>query len=389
VDFKTIISKINQARTDIDNKVKSVFTRKKDLSKSEDDTQIEQKIPTKLSESTLSNEAETGEFDVSSMNENKADESDKNATEVSDQTELNDLSMHSLELEDEKVEEKSVVLKFLKGKFPVRIYIYTVIALIFGFLLNHEESELITEEQKVIKKSEKKKKRKRKKNIIENKKLSSKKEIKTKSQSKKENIEKNGENVVKKIKSQDDLIKKGIEKISENINDEEVSFEELMKEESTKENEKEKKNTGQVKDLPSVIVDKEKSVEENPIDLMDFLEKDDESLKKEDELKMKKDLSLSSDNEIIEKSEKSKISKIIFIDYNKTGRGLVYSCKFKHWACIDRTNYFNCKNNSKEEKLKRKKISCKVFDVYKTDRDCHMVQIIKINKNKKIENCLN
>jgi hypothetical protein len=72
----------------------------------------------------------------------------------------------------------------------------------------------------------------------------------------------------------------------------------------------------------------------------------------------------------------------IDINYRRKGRGLVYNCAGKHWACVDKTNYFRCK---KSANYRRK--GCQNFGVYASKRYCQLAQIKKINSNDLIDFC--
>jgi len=66
-------------------------------------------------------------------------------------------------------------------------------------------------------------------------------------------------------------------------------------------------------------------------------------------------------------------------EYNNPGRGLVYSCKGKHWACVDAANFSRCENNFKYYKLNKQKPDCFPENVYMTDKDCSFAQQRMIN----------
>ena len=60
--------------------------------------------------------------------------------------------------------------------------------------------------------------------------------------------------------------------------------------------------------------------------------------------------------------------------YDQEGRGLVYNCKDKHWACVDKASYLNCNKNMKWNKSHRKPAECSVLNVYVSEDDCALVQ---------------
>lgn len=94
-------------------------------------------------------------------------------------------------------------------------------------------------------------------------------------------------------------------------------------------------------------------------------------------------------NEIEEDSKKEKKFKEFQPppNYELFGRGLVYNCKGGHWACIDKKSYFECKNNEMWSNQNNKNKSCKIFDVYASNRDCELAQIYNVNLVKDTSFC--
>lgn len=74
-------------------------------------------------------------------------------------------------------------------------------------------------------------------------------------------------------------------------------------------------------------------------------------------------------------------------DYLKTGRGLVYNCKGKHWACLSRDQYTQCKNNRLWNEQNDKSSECHDVSVYATEKDCSTAQRIKIDSLAKTSFC--
>jgi hypothetical protein len=66
--------------------------------------------------------------------------------------------------------------------------------------------------------------------------------------------------------------------------------------------------------------------------------------------------------------------------YLDAGRGLVYNCKGKHWACVNKESYIACRNNEKWSQQNEKGPECSVADVYASDTDCRIVQVDNVNK---------
>jgi hypothetical protein len=61
-------------------------------------------------------------------------------------------------------------------------------------------------------------------------------------------------------------------------------------------------------------------------------------------------------------------------DFDKIGRGLVYSCSGKHWACVNAINYFRCENNFKYFKFNKMAPMCFPENVYASEEDCARAQ---------------
>ena len=57
------------------------------------------------------------------------------------------------------------------------------------------------------------------------------------------------------------------------------------------------------------------------------------------------------------------------VNYQATGRGLVYNCKGHHWACIDKINYTKCRKLSKVAGK-----DCVTQGVYETNEICFAAQ---------------
>jgi hypothetical protein len=60
--------------------------------------------------------------------------------------------------------------------------------------------------------------------------------------------------------------------------------------------------------------------------------------------------------------------------YDQLGRGLVYNCKEKHFACVDKLSYVSCNKNMKWNKSHDKPAECAVINVYNSEDDCSVVQ---------------
>lgn len=67
--------------------------------------------------------------------------------------------------------------------------------------------------------------------------------------------------------------------------------------------------------------------------------------------------------------------------YDQQGRGLVYNCKDKYWACIDKPAYVACNKNMQWNKTKGNALECVVQNVYGSDEDCAKIQKYNVSTN--------
>jgi hypothetical protein len=67
--------------------------------------------------------------------------------------------------------------------------------------------------------------------------------------------------------------------------------------------------------------------------------------------------------------------------YDQLGRGLVYNCKDKYWACIDKPAYVACNKNMQWNKTKGNAAECVVQNVYASDEDCAKIQKYNVSTN--------
>ncbi|MBI2521857.1 MAG: hypothetical protein HYV97_15685 [Bdellovibrio sp.] len=74
--------------------------------------------------------------------------------------------------------------------------------------------------------------------------------------------------------------------------------------------------------------------------------------------------------------------------YDELGRGLVYNCKGKHWACVNQDAYTACKNNMNWNTTNGKPQECVTANVYATDEDCKLIQLHNINTLAKTDFCI-
>ncbi len=91
-------------------------------------------------------------------------------------------------------------------------------------------------------------------------------------------------------------------------------------------------------------------------------------------------------NKIVKKVEEEKgqkIEKVEYVDppsYEQFGRGLVYNCKKKHWACVDGNAWLDCRQNDLWTDQNKKAKECMVSDVYASIKDCRIIQTDRINQ---------
>lgn len=73
--------------------------------------------------------------------------------------------------------------------------------------------------------------------------------------------------------------------------------------------------------------------------------------------------------------------------YDEVGRGLVYNCKDKYWACLDKPNYIICNKNMKWNESKGNSKECVVQNIYNTDEDCAKIQKYNVSTNQSTAFC--
>lgn len=98
-----------------------------------------------------------------------------------------------------------------------------------------------------------------------------------------------------------------------------------------------------------------------------------------------KDMNIGSDLSKILRETKKQVKKSVDYtappDYTKFGRGLVYNCRGKHWACVDRKRWFECKGNVKYTEFYGKEKECHPVNVYSSMKDCRTMQLYNVNTN--------
>jgi hypothetical protein len=66
-------------------------------------------------------------------------------------------------------------------------------------------------------------------------------------------------------------------------------------------------------------------------------------------------------------------------NYESFGRGLVYNCTGKHWACVDKDSYKTCQGNNQWNKQQSKPAECHAYEVYISEDDCVRKQVNQID----------
>lgn len=74
-------------------------------------------------------------------------------------------------------------------------------------------------------------------------------------------------------------------------------------------------------------------------------------------------------------------------DFEYRGRGLVYNCTGKHWACVDAPSYKTCEDNHSSTTYLKKKVECYPFNVYETVKGCESMQNRVVSSNAKTGFC--
>ncbi len=91
------------------------------------------------------------------------------------------------------------------------------------------------------------------------------------------------------------------------------------------------------------------------------------------------------------KKEQPKESKKEYVappDYEYRGRGMVYNCSGKHWACVDGPSYKSCEDNYSSSKYLKKPIECYPFNVYDNQKGCEAMQNRLVSSNAKTDFCM-
>lgn len=74
-------------------------------------------------------------------------------------------------------------------------------------------------------------------------------------------------------------------------------------------------------------------------------------------------------------------------EFDTLGRGLVYNCKGRHWACVDKDSFLRCRQNETWQRSVGKLPECSARNVYSSIDDCKIVQTHNINTAVSTEFC--
>ncbi|WP_408098870.1 hypothetical protein ACJVC5_08110 [Peredibacter sp. HCB2-198] len=74
-------------------------------------------------------------------------------------------------------------------------------------------------------------------------------------------------------------------------------------------------------------------------------------------------------------------------DYEYRGRGLVYNCAGKHWACIDAPSYKICEDNAASTQFLKKTVECHPVNIYETQKGCESTQNRMVSSSAKTAFC--
>lgn len=74
-------------------------------------------------------------------------------------------------------------------------------------------------------------------------------------------------------------------------------------------------------------------------------------------------------------------------NYEYVGRGLVYNCPGKHWACVDGPSFKSCEDNNASIKYLKKKVECHPYNVYESIKICENMQNRMVSSSAKTTFC--
>lgn len=74
-------------------------------------------------------------------------------------------------------------------------------------------------------------------------------------------------------------------------------------------------------------------------------------------------------------------------NYQRLGRGLVYNCVERHWACVNRESYLSCYGNKRWAEHQGSAPECVPANVYASDEDCRIVQAYNVNTGANTDFC--
>ena len=92
----------------------------------------------------------------------------------------------------------------------------------------------------------------------------------------------------------------------------------------------------------------------------------------------------------LEEEKEEVVKKLDYVappKYTEFGQGLVYNCKGKHWACVDREAYIKCEGNMNWAKQEGKPNECATSKILASEYDCRTLQMYYINTVAETPNC--
>lgn len=139
----------------------------------------------------------------------------------------------------------------------------------------------------------------------------------------------------------------------------------------------------------NVTPEPQKELEIPPETPATILSANDETLLNEQELseKLGENSDLNQDTvveKVISQEEKEQVDPP---NYNLLGRGLVYNCEEKFWACVSKVSYFQCGGHEQWSQKFSKNPKCVTRNVYASIEDCEIVQAYYVDHNESVDFC--
>lgn len=349
---------------------------------------------------------DTGEFDVDTDDSTDVDvggDDDDEEAEASEQDD-SDEDEDDEDEDDEDDEDPEGSEKAEKKKKLIRVGLIAVVALLaVDFLIPKDDSEqtdeaaLIAQQQAARAKRNKNKKKKRKKKAAENKAAQQKNDTKKDTAQPKEAAKTEtpkaadpAPKVAEPVQTPD--APKVVEPVKTPEAPKVVEPVPTAKpvEKAVEQKVAETKTEAPIVDVPPdtnavpLGMEKRMGESEQPLKLKD----DEKSKSLEDQ--MKKIAKQTDDQKKVEEEKQKMEDSLKYTEppnYTRPGRGLVYNCVEKHWACVDKFAYFQCRENYRWSKSNNKSTECVIKNVYISEQDCSKVQAYYVNTNEPTDFC--